>query len=77
MEKYKSQSNIKPQALDETSSPTTTYINKNITEIEVEMMDEKVKMFEYDVIQYTKDEYKLYKMQGNIDYIAMEMGVEI
>ena len=41
------------------------------------MMDEKVKMFEYDVIQYTKEEYKLYKMQGNIDYLAMEMGVEI
>ena len=53
----KVRSTIKPEkmVIDEYS----VWISENINKIEVESEDsnEKIEMYEYDLIQYTKDEY--------------------
>ena len=79
MKKYKSRSTVRPNHIDETSSPTTTYINSNIKEIQVE--DEFTKEtrteFEYDVEQFEKEEYKFYEIkQMNLQTLANMANVE-
>ena len=85
----KSESTIKPELIDTTSSKTTVYIRKNI--IEKERMDEETgdstTYYEYEEAKLTKAEYKEYlkeleiidiqKQRADIDYIALMSGIDL
>ena len=73
MKEYRSSSTVKPVEIDTKSSPTTTYVNSDIKEVEREMNGEKIIMFEYLVKEYTKDEY--FKLQKEIDLTATQMAI--
>ena len=85
----KSESTIKPELIDTTSSKTTVYLRKNI--IEKERMDKETGDFttcyEYDEAKLTKEEYQEYlkeleiidiqKQRADIDYIALMSGIDL
>ena len=85
----KSESTIKPELVDTTSSKTTVYLRKNI--IEKERVDEETgestPYYEYDEAKLTKEEYQEYlkeleivdiqKQRADIDYIALMTGVDL
>lgn len=85
----KSESTIKPELVDNTSSKTTVYIRKNI--IEKERVDEETgestPYYEYDEAKLTKEEYQEYlkeleimdiqKQRADIDYIALVSGIDL
>ena len=85
----KSESTIKPELIDTTSSKTTVYIRKNI--IEKERVDEETgdstTYYEYDEVKLTKEEYQEYlkeleiidiqKQRADIDYIALMSGIDL
>ena len=85
----KSQSSVKPDLVDTTSSKTTAYIRKNI--IEKERMDKETgdstTYYEYDEAKLTKEEYQEYlkeleiidiqKQRADIDYIALMSGIDL
>ena len=84
----KSQSSVKPDLLDTTSSKTTVYIRQNIVEnIKTdEMSGEETVFYEYDEAKLTKQEYQEYlkeleiidiqKQRADIDYIMLMMGIK-
>ena len=78
---YKSESDTRPELVDETSSRDVTYIRKNIREEVREDMGEERTVYTYDECKLSKDAYMLYQQNetnaANIDYIAMMTGVEI
>ena len=59
MNYYKSISNDRPQAVDNTSSPTTVYLRKDIQAVEVEDIETGNTRIEYhyDEAAISKDEY--------------------
>ena len=63
----KSQSSIKPELIDTTSSKTTVYIRKNIVENKKtdEMSGEETVFYEYDEAKLTKEEYQEYLKELN------------
>ena len=85
----KSESTIKPELIDTTSSKTTVYIRKNI--IEKERMDKETgdstTYYEYDEAKLNKEEYQEYlkeleiidiqKQRADIDYIALMSGIDL
>ena len=85
----KSESTIKPELIDTTSSKTTVYLRKNI--IEKERVDEETgestPYYEYDEAKLTKEEYQEYlkeleiidiqKQRADIDYIALMSGIDL
>ena len=85
----KSESTIKPELVDTSSSKTTVYIRKNI--IEKERVDEETGestlYYEYDEAKLTKEEYQEYlkeleiidiqKQRADIDYIALMSGIDL
>ena len=82
----KSQSSVKPELIDTTSSKTTVYLRKNI--IEINKDDESSTTFyEYDEAKLTKEEYNQYlkelsiidiqQQRADIDYIALMTGVDL
>ena len=85
----KSESTIKPELVDTSSSKTTVYLRKNI--IEKERVDEETgestPYYEYDEAKLTKEEYKEYlkeseiidiqKQRADIDYIALMSGIDL
>ena len=85
----KSQSSVKPDLIDTTSSKTTVYIRKNI--IEKERIDnetgDSTTYYEYDEAKLTKEEYQEYlkeleiidiqKQRADIDYIALMSGIDL
>ena len=85
----KSESTIKPELVDTTSSKTTVYLRKNI--IEKERVDEETgestPYYEYDEAKLTKEEYQEYlkeleiidiqKQRADIDYIALMSGIDL
>ena len=85
----KSESTIKPELIDTTSSKTTVYIRKNI--IEKERIDKETgdstTYYEYDESKLTKEEYQEYlkeleiidiqKQRADIDYIALMSGIDL
>ena len=89
MNYVKSESTIKPELIDTTSSKTTVYIRKNI--IEKERIDKETgdstKFYEYDETKLTKKEYQEYlkeleiidiqKQRADIDYIALMSGRDL
>ena len=85
----KSQSSVKPDLIDTTSSKTTVYIRQNIVEnIKTdEMSGEKTIFYEYEEAKLTKQEYQEYlkeleiidiqKQRADIDYIALMSGIDL
>lgn len=57
---YKSESTISPDTVDTTSSKTTVYLRRNITEKEREIDGHTITYYEYEEAKLTKDEYKKY-----------------
>lgn len=55
----KSQSTVKPEPVDTTSSKKVVYIRQNIIEIQ----KDDTTFFEYDEAKLTKDEYKEYRAE--------------
>lgn len=84
-----SQSAIKPKLIDTTSSKTTVYLRKNITERQRtdENTGETTTYYEYEEAKMTKAEYEEYKMQlaildvrqmrADIDYISLMTGINL
>ena len=85
----KSQSSLKPDLIDTTSSKTTVYIRQNIVEnIKTDEMSGKETVFyEYEEAKLTKAEYQEYlkeleiidiqKQRADIDYIALMSGIDL
>lgn len=83
----KSQSSVKPDLVDTTSSKTTVYIRQNIVENTKtdEMSGEKTVFYEYDEAKLTKEEYQEYlkeleiidiqQQRADIDYIMLMTGI--
>ena len=85
----KSQSSIKPELIDTTSSKTTVYIRQNIVEVEKtnENDNTSTTFYEYEEAKLTKKEYDQYlkelsiidiqQQRADIDYIALMTGVDL
>ena len=85
----KSQSSVKPDLVDTTSSKTTVYIRQNIVENKKtdEMSGKETVFYEYEEAKLTKEEYKEYlkeleiidiqKQRADIDYIALMSGIDL
>lgn len=85
----KSQSSVKPDLIDTSSSKTTVYLRQNIVEIKRkdEMHNEEITFYEYEEAKLTKEEYQEYlkeleiidiqKQRADIDYIALMTGVDL
>ena len=85
----KSQSSIKPELIDTTSSKTSVYIRQNIIEVEKtnESDNTSTTFYEYEEAKLTKQEYQEYlkelsiidiqQQRADIDYIAFMTGVDL
>ena len=83
----KSQSSIKPELIDTTSSKTTVYIRQNIVEVEKtnENDNTSTTFYEYEEAKLTKQEYQEYlkelsiidiqQQRADIDYIMLMTGI--
>ena len=83
----KSQSSVKPDLVDTTSSKAVVYLRQNIVEnIKTdEMSGEKTVFYEYEEAKLTKAEYQEYlkeleiidiqQQRADIDYIMLMMGI--
>ena len=85
----KSQSSVKPDLVDSTSSKVVVYVRQNIVEnVKTdEMSEEETVFYEYDEAKLTKAEYQEYlkeleiidihKQRADIDYIALMSGIDL
>ena len=85
----KSQSSVKPDLLDTTSSKVVVYLRQNIVENKKtdEMSGEETVFYEYEEAKLTKQEYQEYlkeleiidiqKQRADIDYIALMSGIDL
>ena len=85
----KSQSSVKPDLVDTTSSKVVVYLRQNIVEkIKTdEMSGEETVFYEYEEAKLTKEEYQEYlkeleiidiqKQRADIDYIALMSGMDL
>lgn len=85
----KSQSSVKPDLVDTTSSKVVVYLRQNIVEkIKTdEKSEEETVFYEYDEAKLTKEEYQEYlkeleiidiqKQRADIDYIALMSGIDL
>ena len=85
----KSQSSVKPELIDTTSSKTTVYLRKNIIEVERNNMNDdssaSTTFYEYDEAKLSKEEYQEYlkeleiidiqQQRADIDYILLMTGL--
>ena len=83
----KSQSSVKPELIDTTSSKTTVYIRQNIVEVEKtnESDNTSTTFYEYEEAKLTKKEYDQYlkelsiidiqQQRADIDYIMLMIGI--
>ena len=83
----KSQSSVKPDLVDTTSSKVVVYLRQNIVEnIKTDEMSGKETVFyEYDEAKLTKEEYQEYlkeleiidiqQQRADIDYIMLMTGI--
>lgn len=83
----KSQSSVKPDLVDATSSKVVVYLRQNIVEnIKTdEMSGEETVFYEYDEAKLTKEEYQEYlkeleiidiqQQRADIDYIMLMTGI--
>lgn len=89
MEWKRSESTVKPKEVDATSSSTTVYLHRNIVEKSRtdDMSGDSINYYEYDEAKLTKEEYRQYftevnienieKQRADIDYIALMSGIEL
>lgn len=85
----KSQSSVKPDLVDTTSSKVVVYLRQKIVEnIKTdEMSGEETVFYEYEEAKLTKQEYQEYlkeleiidihKQRADIDYIALMSGIDL
>ena len=85
----KSQSSVKPDLIDTTSSKVVVYLRQNIVEnIKTdEMSGEETVFYEYEEAKLTKQEYQEYlkeleiidiqKQRADIDYIALMSVIDL
>lgn len=85
----KSQSSVKPDLIDTTSSKVVVSLRQNIVEnIKTdEMSGEEAVFYEYEEAKLTKAEYQEYlkeleiidiqKQRADIDYIALMSGIDL
>ena len=85
----KSQSSVKPDLVDTTSSKVVVYLRQNIVEnIKTdEISGEETVFYEYEEAKLTKEEYQEYlkeleiidiqKQRADIDYIALMSGIDL
>ena len=85
----KSQSSVKPDLVDTTSSKIVVYLRQNIVEnIKTDEMSGKETVFyEYEEAKLTKQEYQEYlkeleiidiqQQRADIDYIALMSGIDL
>ena len=85
----KSQSSVKPDLVDSTSSKVVVYVRQNIVEnVKTdEMSGEAIIFYEYEEAKLTKHEYQEYlkeleiidiqKQRADIDYIALMSGIDL
>ena len=85
----KSQSSVKPDLIDTTSSKVVVYLRQNIVKnIKTdEMSGEETVFYEYEEAKLTKQEYQEYlkeleiidiqQQRADIDYIALMAGVDL
>lgn len=85
----KSESTIKPELVDTTSSKKYTYLRKDIIETQKqdEFSNETITLYEYQEAKLTKTEYQEYlaelsiidiqQQRADIDYIAIMTGVDL
>ena len=85
----KSQSSVKPDLIDTTSSKVVVYLRQNIVEnIKTdEISGEEIVFYEYEEAKLTKAEYQEYlkeleivdiqKQRADIDYIALMSGIDM
>ena len=85
----KSQSSVKPDLIDTTSSKVVVYLRQNIVEnIKTDKMSgEETVFYEYEEAKLTKEEYQEYlkeleiidiqKQRADIDYIALMSGIDL
>ena len=83
----KSQSSVKPDLVDTTSSKVVVYLRQNIVENKKtdEMSGEETVFYEYDEAKLTKEEYREYlkeleiidiqQQRADIDYIMLMTGI--
>ena len=83
----KSQSSVKPELIDTTSSKVVVYLRQNIVEnIKTdEMSGEETVFYEYEEAKLTKEEYREYlkeleiidiqQQRADIDYIMLMTGI--
>ena len=83
----KSQSSVKPDLVDTTSSKVVVYLRQNIVEnIKTdEMSGEETVFYEYEEAKLTKEEYREYlkeleiidiqQQRADIDYIMLMIGI--
>ena len=83
----KSQSSVKPELVDTTSSKTTVYIRQNVVENKKtdEMSGKETVFYEYEEAKLTKAEYQEYlkeleiidiqQQRADIDYIMLMTGI--
>ena len=84
----KSQSSVKPDLVDTTSSKVVVYLRQNIVENKKtdEMSGEQTVFYEYEEAKLTKEEYQEYlkeleiiaiqQQRADIDYIMLMMGIK-
>ena len=85
----KSESSVKPQLVDTTSSKKYVYLRKDIIETQKtdEISNETITLYEYQEAKLTKAEYQEYlaelsiidiqQQRADIDYIAIMTGVDL
>ena len=85
----KSQSSVKPDLVDTTSSKVVVYLRQNIVENKKtdEMSGKETVFYEYDEAKLTKEEYREYlkeleiidiqQQRADIDYIALMSGIDL
>lgn len=79
---YRSESTVMPEETDLTSSKVYNYVRRNIEEEERE--DEEgntITMYVFEEMKVPKESWSMYletiQNTANIDYIAMETGIEL
>ena len=85
----KSQSSVKPDLVDTTSSKVVVYLRQNIVENKKidEISGEETVFYEYEEAKLTKVEYQEYlkeleiidiqQQRADIDYIALMSGIDL
>ena len=79
MKTFKSESGTMPLPIDDISSPTTVYVNENVTEVERtdEMTGETTTAYQYDVRLFSREEWEKLQMADLITDLQvqiLEMG---